>query len=139
MSHNSVVHITLLKITGSSDNTHLNVDSHSESQGLIILAKNTPSTPSKWQQFTESLPFFKTTQGEKKDTGSRLNLASRFGVQVSLPVLGILLNYLSSSKYNKAIDFLKHYTYGRGADYILEVPIDWQSAIASRYKKPGTY
>lgn len=136
MSHKKSVHIPVLDA-----GRHKTAPAHHSSVEFMgsDTAHAHPATRSRWQQFTDSLPIIGITDGERVDTGTRLNPASRLGAQIALPVLGLILNELSTTKYDKAIDFLKHYVYGRGEPYQLDVPPDWQKAIADRYRRPGIF
>lgn len=135
MSHKSVVHSPVVNNKAGRHNSGFR-----SSVGIMgATTKKTVVVQSGWSHFVDSLPVFGTTEEEKVDTGSRLNPFTRLGAYVSLPVFGAILNALATTKYDKSIDFLKHYTYGRGAAYQLEVPLTWQQAITARYKKPGHY
>jgi RHS repeat-associated protein len=91
-------------------------------------------------RFIDAIPIIGKTEKEKKDTGDRPGLGVRLSAKAALPALGLGLNLLSeNSKYDLAIDFLKHYTTGRGEDLDFSVPEAWQKKISEKFKKPGIY
>ena len=110
-------------------------------QRLLARSETTEAPP---QQGAGGLGdwLFPPTDGEKHDTGASPGAVWRWLTWAGIGMADLLAEVVQAcgfEDYEISADFLRHYMSGRGADFELEVPAEWQQKIAKQQTRPGRH
>ncbi len=86
--------------------------------------------------------LFAPTEGEKHDTGASPGTVWQWLTWAGIGMADLLAEVVEAcgfEDYEISADFLRHYMSGRGADFELQVPVDWQQKIAKERKRTGKH